>query len=108
MTLVEDLDRDRAEHAFFFMLVSGSDPPTTLEELVGPRPAWMAEGACRGMGPDLFFPGQGGDVEAPRAICERCPVLPECLSYAMSLDGAPGVWGGTSARERERMRRASA
>jgi hypothetical protein len=40
MTLVTDLELASATHSFYWELLSGGDPPTTLEELVGPRPAW--------------------------------------------------------------------
>lgn len=79
-----------------------------LEEFFGQhRPAWMAQGLCRGQLTDLWFPGLGGDLETPKAVCERCPVLVECLSYALA-NPVCGIWGGTGERQRARMRRASA
>ncbi|MGP8149677.1 MAG: WhiB family transcriptional regulator, partial [Acidimicrobiales bacterium] len=87
------------------------DPPTTLSELVGPRAAWMAQAACRGMGSETFFPERGEPLEPAKAICATCPVREPCLEVALgSMDGGaiPGIWGGTSARERRRMRKASA
>ena len=97
MTLA--LDLAEAQHAFFFLLLSDQDPPMTLEELVGPRPAWQTHAACRGMGVDLFFPALGESTEPARAICARCEVSQECIDYVMDAEsGAPGVWGARPGR----------
>jgi hypothetical protein len=96
-----------AQHAWYFELLSDLDPPT-FEELVV-RPAWTRRAACRGMGPDLFFPAQGEDVDPARAICARCAVRQECLDYILAAEpGAPGVWGGTTGMDRRRLKRGSA
>jgi WhiB family redox-sensing transcriptional regulator len=106
--LVDDLELASAWQAWFYELLTDQDPPTTLEEIVGPRPAWQASAACRGMGVDLFFP-KLGDVNPARAICARCEVRQECLDYIMAAEsGAPGVWGGTTGLDRRRLKRASA
>jgi len=97
--------------SWFYELLSDQDPPVTLEEFIGPRLAWEARAACRGKGPDLFFPAPGDDVDPAQAICARCAVRQECLEVALSsVEGGaiPGIWGGTSARERARLRRAMA
>jgi WhiB family redox-sensing transcriptional regulator len=71
------------------------------------RPAWQAQAACRGMGVEMFFPVPGEDVDTARAICARCGVRPECLAVALE-SGAPGVWGGTTGKDRRKLKRASA
>jgi len=77
--------------------------------LKGPRPAWEARAACRGMGTDLFFPKLGDDVDPARAICARCEVGRECLDYIMAAEsGPPGVWGGTIGLDRRKVKRESA
>lgn len=69
--------------------------------------SWRALAVCRR--PDapnyLFFPGRGDTKTMTRAkaVCARCPVHEACLKFALAID-APGVWGGTSEVERERMR----
>jgi WhiB family transcriptional regulator, redox-sensing transcriptional regulator len=70
------------------------------------RPAWHADAACRGQA-DLFFPVRGAPTEPAKAICARCPSREPCLAAAlgMSDESTIGIWGGTSARERKRMRR---
>jgi hypothetical protein len=95
MTLVADLELASATHSWFYELLSDGDPPVSLEELVGPRPAWMADAACRGMGSVVnFFPLPGDDVAPARAICATCDVRGECLAYIMAAEsGAPGRVG---------------
>jgi hypothetical protein len=89
---VDDERRAEAWHSFYFELLSDQDSPMTLEEFVGPRPAWQAHAACRGMGVDLFFPKVGEDVDPARAICARCAVRQECLDYILAAEsGAPGM-----------------
>jgi hypothetical protein len=49
---------------------------------------WMAYGACRGTDPELFFPVSvtGASVEqvsSAKAVCGRCQVRENCLSYAL-------------------------
>jgi len=80
----------------------------TLLELLK-RPAWQADVACRGQGPDTFFTGRGEPTEPAKAICDGCTVREECLAYALTLpshEDQTGIWGGTSARQRRQMRRA--
>lgn len=55
--------------------------------------------------PDIFFPA-GRDplfAEPALALCRRCMVVRECLSYALLHDVA-GVWGGTTERRRADLR----
>ena len=66
---------------------------------------WMADGKCRELPPETFFPSDGVGVDAARRICADCPVKMECLEYAMANHIDHGVWGGTSERERRRMAR---
>lgn len=65
----------------------------------------MDEGRCRQLAPDIFFPEDGPGVEAAKRICATCPVQVACLAYAMDNGIMEGVWGGTSQRERLRLRR---
>ena len=55
-----------------------------------------------------FYPERGGDVTGPKAVCERCPVADACLTVAETRPREHyGIWGGFSARERVRLRRAA-
>lgn len=67
---------------------------------------WMDRGRCQGSeNPDIFFPRQRGrnarqkSSLAAKAICEQCPVIAECLHYAVE-NHMPGIWGGTLDEER--------
>jgi len=66
---------------------------------------FMTFGACRGTAPDIFFPDRGESLEPAKRICGECVVRDECLEYALDSGERFGVWGGTSERERRRIRR---
>lgn len=84
-------------------LMAGVDVPTFAELLN--RPVWMDEGACRGSDIRSFFrTWPEVAVEETKAICRDCGVQSECLSYALEHLSIVGVWGGTTERERQRMR----
>ena len=91
-------------------LMAGDEPdPTALLAQLFDRPTWHARAACRGMGPDAFFPGHGGSTEAARAVCEGCAVRKDCLSAALAAGTiCSGIWGGLSARGRKVLRRGAA
>lgn len=72
--------------------------------------AWQEDAACAGSDPDLFDPPSTRGrtsyrvPEAAKAICRSCPVIGECLEYAIQNPDLQGVWGGTSERERTALR----
>lgn len=66
---------------------------------------WVDDAKCRGMEQTPFFPERGATPEAVRAICHECPVRLACLQYALEEDIRYGIWGGKSARQRDRIRR---
>ena len=78
---------------------------------------WRDRAACDGANPEIFFlgygPGRGhgqlSKTAKARAIelCDRCPVPSEYLDYALSLPatGDFGIWGGTTEKERVKLRR---
>lgn len=75
------------------------------------RADWRDNAACRTEDPDLFFPnGESGpalvQAEEAKAVCNNiCPVREQCLDWAMNSGQQAGVWGGTTERERENLRR---
>lgn len=74
---------------------------------------WRFSGACRTEDPDLFFPaGNSGpyllQIEEAKAVCRRCPVMEQCLRWALDTGQDAGVWGGLSEDERRSMRRRAA
>lgn len=66
---------------------------------------WHHDANCIGVDPDLFFPGQGEATRPAKKICAACTVRDQCLEYALSNGFRFGIFGGTSERERRRMRR---
>lgn len=79
-----------------------------LEVIASSRPAWHARAACADAGADLalFFPERQDPTGPARALCGSCPVADDCLAEALrySERDCPGIWGGTSARERRQLR----
>lgn len=69
-------------------------------------PSFMDLGACQGLDPDIFFPDRGESLRPAKAVCDKCIVKDECLEYALASGERFGVWGGTSERERRRIRKA--
>lgn len=72
---------------------------------------WRDRAACRTEDPELFFPvgdPESGpvveQVAAAKAVCARCPVVGECLSFAL-VAIPEGVAGGLSAGERRELLR---
>ncbi|MFJ5531126.1 WhiB family transcriptional regulator [Streptomyces sp. NPDC093261] len=71
---------------------------------------WLRYAACEGEDPDLFFPvGTTGpaleETAAAKRICGRCPVIGECLDWALRSGQTAGVWGGTGEKERAELLR---
>lgn len=72
---------------------------------------WRQRAACQEHDPELWFP-VGDDLEArqrtaaAKAVCRECPVIVECLDWAMASWQTAGIWGGLSRNER-RVRRAA-
>jgi len=72
---------------------------------------WASLGACQDSDPDLFFPVASTglalqQIAEAKAVCARCPVRVDCLSYALETGQDAGVWGGASAEERREIRSA--
>lgn len=74
-------------------------------------PEWQEQAACMDIGLESFF-GTDSDirptmstrqVRQAQAICHDCPVLGECLDWALSFREEYGVWGATSGRTRRRI-----
>jgi WhiB family redox-sensing transcriptional regulator len=72
---------------------------------------WRAEAACQEVDPELFFPvsvtGPGRiQVREAKNVCATCPVIQDCLKWALESTPMPfGIWGGTTEEERARMPR---
>jgi WhiB family redox-sensing transcriptional regulator len=71
------------------------------------REGWREHANCKGINANLFFPEQGAsgrDVDAAKLVCAGCTVRRPCLQYALDNYEMIGIWGGTSERERRRIR----
>lgn len=92
---------------------------------IRPRPAtdlsWQERGACLNADPEIFHPktAEGRHVTArdwaieranvrdAKAICATCPVIDACLDWAITTNDEHAVLGGTTPKERRRMKRRS-
>jgi WhiB family redox-sensing transcriptional regulator len=75
----------------------------------GVEVGWQQDAACKDTpDPDVFFPGKGEHGEAAKRVCAGCPVIGECLEFALATMRAPerdhGVYGGLTPAERARLR----
>lgn len=68
---------------------------------------WMNDALCAQVGLDEFFPEKGTNPHQALSVCRRCDVRGACLDYALSIGPVTGIWGGTTERERRRLRRAA-
>lgn len=83
-----------------------ADPPVSIH--------WLHSAACRDEDPELFFPiGNTGpallQIEEAKAVCHiRCPVMEQCLQWALESGQDHGVWGGMSEDDRRLGKRRAA
>jgi WhiB family redox-sensing transcriptional regulator len=74
---------------------------------------WRHRAICREEDPELFFPvGTGSpallQIAEAKTVCRRCPVVSECLAWALDTGQDAGVWGGMSEDERRALKRRNA
>jgi len=69
---------------------------------------WQAKAACRGLDTSNFYhpenergPSRARRERQAKAVCANCPVVANCLRWALAAREPYGVWGGKSAEERE-------
>lgn len=78
------------------------------------------EPLCAQTDPEMFFPqpvAGADDVyqfnirrnvylseRQAKAVCKECPLIKDCLDYALRND-EHGIWGGTTEHERAKIRR---
>ena len=71
----------------------------------GPQ-VWRLRAACREADPDLFYPSPDNpnDAVAPKRVietyCNHCPVVADCLEFAVQQGETFGIWGATTPRQR--------
>ncbi|OAK56226.1 WhiB family transcriptional regulator [Rhodococcoides kyotonense] len=69
---------------------------------VGDATYWRDWARCKNLGSDLFFGSKEDQVgaEFAKALCRRCPVVAECLRFALLEHETFGIWGGMTPEER--------
>jgi WhiB family redox-sensing transcriptional regulator len=100
------------ESVYRYLLDSRPTTPDTSHDEPAARPldtdlAWQGQALCTQVDNDIFFPDKGGSTREAKSICGGCPVISDCLAYALRHDERWGIWGGKSERDRRRLRRAS-
>lgn len=68
---------------------------------------WTRLSACKdleGMEKEIFFPPSGDQGAEAKQICSTCPVVAECLDFALRTREDHGIWGGLNATERRRLK----
>lgn len=73
---------------------------------------WRDKAACRTADPAVFFPiGTTGpavqQAEKAKAVCRGCPVVTECLDWALNSGEENGIWGGLTEDARRSLQRAA-
>ena len=67
---------------------------------------WQERAACIGSDPELFASGVTSRVLKAKAICADCPVIDQCLTFALdNEDFEVGVYGGLTGDERREIAR---
>ena len=74
---------------------------------------WRDKAACLTVDPELFFPvGNSGpalnQIAEAKVVCRRCPVVSDCLAWALESGQDAGVWGAMSEDERRALKRRNA
>ena len=96
------------------------DAPRLRPENADSDLSWMEQGLCRPDGPGwvlahansngfdtisaMMFPERGEATRPGQHVCEKCPVEIQCREYALAEPAIQGIWGGTTGRERTRLR----
>jgi WhiB family redox-sensing transcriptional regulator len=68
-------------------------------------PSWVEDAICPQTDPEMFFPSRGGPTKDAKRVCGMCPVRAQCLEWALEDPDLDGIWGGTSYRERQALRK---
>lgn len=64
----------------------------------------VADALCAEVDPEMFFPDEGRSNKAARKICGKCEIEEQCREWAVAHPRLDGIWGGTTERERQKIR----
>lgn len=83
--------------------------PPSPAALKIPAPDWSQAACFRAKDPDIFFDddAEQRDLTTPQvhAYCSRCPILQACLNWALDSNQKHGMWGDTTPRARDKLKR---
>ncbi len=69
---------------------------------------WRRKSLCNGEPGGVFFITRGQSSKPGKFVCAMCPSQDPCLDHGLGLDGSGiaefGIFGGTTPRERRRLR----
>ncbi len=75
---------------------------------------WQIDAACRGLDSKMFFhpenergPSRRQREQRAKQVCHTCPVVQDCLAWALRTRESYGVWGGLSTHERDALIRSA-
>jgi WhiB family redox-sensing transcriptional regulator len=92
-------------------LIGPVTEPWTSIKLPQLWPEWQRHARCAEEGLEKYF-GSDSDIRPTMSTrqvreaqdtCKTCPVLGQCLAWALENKEEYGVWGGTSGRTRRRI-----
>lgn len=90
-----------------YITISAQRPSPASEPfgLVIAPEEWTKRALCQETDPEAFFAEKAGGSKYRDAekVCAACPVIDECLGYALRNREQHGYWGGKSERQRARM-----
>lgn len=66
---------------------------------------WRDKGECLDLPPAFFFTEPYEPTKPALDVCRTCGVRVECLDEALRLGTAHGVVGGSTVKQREKIRR---
>lgn len=67
--------------------------------------SWREAAACADRTDPDFFSDDNVGTRRASALCDSCPVVDDCLAYAIETNQPYGIWGGRTPVERATLRR---
>jgi WhiB family redox-sensing transcriptional regulator len=63
---------------------------------------WIESANCDESTHSLFFSSSVKQQRIAKSLCQSCMVVSDCLKFAIENDCNSGIYGGLTAKERER------
>ena len=80
---------------------------TGSEDTAQRKPDWRTFAACLGLGDTMFPDSNTKGIEHAKAVCRSCPVVDDCLQFALDEGIPAGIFGGLTEVERAGLRRST-